>query len=581
MTTAPISARPSPISFDGAVSGLRTKSVVDKLIDVERGPIRGLQSQRERIRRRDQAYQDIGTRTAALQSAAQTLKLASATNSKLATSSNPSVVTATASPDAAIGPIQVSVLRLATSTALSSGGTAAPRAIGQVASTSAPLNSAGFASAVTAGSFTINGKAISIDPNVDSLTNVVSKINSAGAGVTASIVADAYGRTNALQLKSTTAGALIQLGSTADRSNFLGITGLVANGSDTVVSGLLGAFQPDAALSASRPGLVASFAATGSFTINGKSISYTSSDSLSAVLGRINSAGAGVTAAYDARTDRVTLTSTATGTSSIAVRDVTGNFLQAVGMVDASNTAFSQSVGQNAAYQLNGGPTLYSSSNTVTAALPGVNLNLVSAQPAGSPPVTITIGADTASTVKNLQAFATAYNDLAEAIDRATRYDPATRQPSPLTGDASILRLLANARNVITGPASKPVGQYRTLAEVGISTGPIGSKPGAANKLVVDAAKVTAALQANPTAVQAVVTDIATTLDTSLGQALKPTGIFKTQQASAQTQTRDIERRLAGLEDKVGRRQAILEKRFISMEKALARLQATRAYAMI
>jgi flagellar capping protein FliD len=98
---------------------------------------------------------------------------------------------------------------------------------------------------------------------------------------------------------------------------------------------------------------------------------------------------------------------------------------------------------------------------------------------------------------------------------------------------------------------------------------------------VVDAAKVTAALQANPTAVQAVVTDIATTLDTSLGQALKPTGIFKTQQTSAQTQTRDIERRLAGLEDKVGRRQAILEKRFISMEKALARLQATRAYAMI
>jgi flagellar hook-associated protein 2 len=326
---------------------------------------------------------------------------------------------------------------------------------------------------------------------------------------------------------------------------------------------------------------VASFAATGSFTINGKSISYTSSDSLNTVLGRINSAGAGVTAGYHARTDRVTLTSTVTGASSIAVSDVTGNFLQAVGMLDATNTSFSQSVGQNAAYQLNGGPTLYSSSNTVTAAAPGVTLNLLSAQPAGSPPVTITIGADTATAIKNLQAFANAYNDLAEAIDHATRYDAGRRQPSPLTGDATILGLAANARSVITGPASKPVGQYRTLADLGISTGPIGSKPGTANKLVVDTAKLTAALQANPAAVQAVVTDIATTLDMSLGQALRPTGVFKTQQTSAQTQTRDIERRLVGLEDMVARRQAILEKRFASMEKALAGLQAKRAYGMI
>jgi flagellar hook-associated protein 2 len=579
MTIAPLSSSPPPLGFDGVVSGLRTRGMIDKLMQLERAPVRGLQARRDRIQGRDQAYQDIKTRVAALQSAAQTLKLASAVNAKTATSASPNIVTATASPDAVAGTFTVSVSRLATATSLSSGGTTAPRAIGQAASSTATLNTAGLANPVSAGSFTINGRAISVDPAVDSLSSLVSRINSSGAGVTASLVADAYGRSNVLQLKSTTAGAPIQLGSSTDTSNFLAQTGLVSNGTDTVASAPLGAFQPTAALSATRPALVPSFAASGSFTINGKTINYTSADTLNQVMQRINSANAGVTAAYDGRTDRMTLTSQATGSASIALRDVTGNFLQATGLVDATNTSFAQSVGQTAAYQLNGGPTQYSNTNVVTAALPGITLNLLAAQTAGSAPITITVGTDTATVTKNVQAFVTAYNDLADAMERATRYDPTKRQSSPLTGDNGILTMAATTRRLITSPVAGATGQYRALADVGVSTGSVGSKPGTTSRLVLDATKLASALQANPSAVQTVVSGMAASLDTYLGKTLGSTGLFSSKMASTQAATRTIDRTLASLDGKLAMRQLSLEKRFTGMERKLARLQASGAYA--
>jgi flagellar hook-associated protein 2 len=215
----------------------------------------------------------------------------------------------------------------------------------------------------------------------------------------------------------------------------------------------------------------------------------------------------------------------------------------------------------------------------VTGALPGITLNLLAAQPAGSAPVSISVNTDTATATKNVQAFVNAYNDLAEAIDRATRYDPTRRQSSPLTGDNSILALGATTQRLITSPAAGAAGQYRALADVGISTGSVGSKPGTTSRLVVDATRLTGALQANPGAVQAVVSGVAASLDAYLGQTLGSTGLFSGKLASSQAQTRAINRSLTSLEDKLAMRQLELEKRFTAMEKKLAPLQASSAYA--
>jgi flagellar hook-associated protein 2 len=84
-------------------------------------------------------------------------------------------------------------------------------------------NNAGFATAVTAGTFTINGVQFTVDPTKNSLADLITQINSSTAGVTATYNAE----TSSIQLASTTPGPQsILLGATTDTSNFLTATGL-------------------------------------------------------------------------------------------------------------------------------------------------------------------------------------------------------------------------------------------------------------------------------------------------------------------------------------------------------------------
>ena len=84
-----------------------------------------------------------------------------------------------------------------------------------------PLAQGGFTQAVTAGVFTINNTKISIDSGVDSLDEVIEKINRSGAGVIASYdsIADTFTLTQDLSQNPT--ALRISIGDAADTSNFL------------------------------------------------------------------------------------------------------------------------------------------------------------------------------------------------------------------------------------------------------------------------------------------------------------------------------------------------------------------------
>ena len=70
--------------------------------------------------------------------------------------------------------------------------------------------------------------------------------------------------------------------------------------------------------------------ATGTFTINGVSLSYDASvDTIDSIVGKINGSAANVTASYDAVSDQITLTSKQTGAQSISVADDGGGNLMA------------------------------------------------------------------------------------------------------------------------------------------------------------------------------------------------------------------------------------------------------------
>jgi len=88
------------------------------------------------------------------------------------------------------------------------------------------LNTVNFANgAVTAGSFSINGVSITVDPTSDSLQEVIARINESDAQVTASFDS----ATDTIRFTSKTLGSrTINFGGGGDTSNFLAVTNLSA-----------------------------------------------------------------------------------------------------------------------------------------------------------------------------------------------------------------------------------------------------------------------------------------------------------------------------------------------------------------
>lgn len=84
-----------------------------------------------------------------------------------------------------------------------------------------PLAQSGFTQTPTSGVFTINGVRIAIDSGVDTIDDVIAKINNSGADVTASYDAIADRFTLTQNLGDSTTATRIQLGDPADTSNFL------------------------------------------------------------------------------------------------------------------------------------------------------------------------------------------------------------------------------------------------------------------------------------------------------------------------------------------------------------------------
>ena len=211
------------------------------------------------------------------------------------------------------------------------------------------LANAGFANPVTAGTFTVNGKAITISTS-DTLQSVFDQISTAtGGAVTGSYNAS----TDEISLASSSP---IVLGSATDTSNFLQAAELYNNGTGTITStSALGGINLNSTLSSANLATAISDGGSGNgeFLINGVQINYNAStDTINDVLQRINDSSAGVTATYDGVNNSFKLTNKTTGDVGISMQDVTGNFLAATGLSSGTLQR-----GTNLEYSINGGGT--------------------------------------------------------------------------------------------------------------------------------------------------------------------------------------------------------------------------------
>lgn len=173
-----------PIRSGGLASGIDTESLVQKLVSVQSMGLRRLQAQKSRTEAIQSAYTTLNEKLTALKSKVSALNLSSTLDARTVTSSDSTILTATAAAGTSLGSYNVTILQASTATKLNGGTDIASGALNMTAT----LNSSGLRRTVSpsTGNFSINGTAISYDTSVDSVNSIISKINSSAAGVLAS-----------------------------------------------------------------------------------------------------------------------------------------------------------------------------------------------------------------------------------------------------------------------------------------------------------------------------------------------------------------------------------------------------------
>ena len=471
-----------------------------------------------------------------------------------------------ASPEAETGVYQISVSQLATKAQRVGAANA-----GSVLSSSSDVSgltigTLPIGATIKAGDFTVNGQRITVAAT-DSLADVFSQIQTK-TGVTASYDPG----TDKVRLSSPDE---IVLGSANDTSNFLSALKLFNNGTGEVLSPkALGVVSIGAAIAnanLSTPITGVDGTGKGSFSINGVSIDFNvNNDSVQNVLARINASDAGVVASFDRANDRFTLTNKDEGDVGISVSEGAGGLLAALGL----NAGATLARGKNAEFSVNGGETIVSTSNTLDATSHGIaGLSITATSETAE---TVTVGADTTASRKNIEDFITKYNAVQTYIEQQTKTATSSDGKvtrSTLSGNREISDIASGLRSRIFNAVPGLSGAIQRLEGIGIDF-----KSGGAQLEIKDSAKLNTALATKGNAVRALFGStpdgLVARLDSYLEKMTGTTGTLTTQTATLSRQSRGIDEQIATMDRRLAQQRLLLEQSFISMETAQSRIQS-------
>lgn len=587
------------IYISGLASGIDTDSMITKLMELERRPQQLLQQKVSLLTGRQNIYNSLKTKLAALESAAQTLNEAGNAffKQKLATSSDTAVASAAVTgANPAQGSYQLQVTQLASAamisgTALYTGADAEAlpavlasaatiAASGQTIDPAQPLSAQAGFFAVTpdaSGTVEINGQTITWDDSM-SLNDILGRINSSGAGVTAAY--DAVAQTVSISTQETGAEASLTLSQTAGNLwEALQITPGTANGTDAKAPSLT---EPLGAAAANLDTAVTS----GTFTLNGV-VFYVdaATDTLQGIINRINASGAGVNASYDENSGSVSLVQNSTGAANRIVLGASGdssNLLYAL-KLSASNPpvggAGDSYSGQDAQVSVNGGAVQTLGGNTSTNLVPGVKITL-----SGLGSTTVSVAADTEAMVASIKTFVEKYNEVISYIAAKTGEkrieDPSTISEmlqGDFVSDPLFLETKDQLTAIVTSAVSGLPGDMNQLAQLGLTTSSddFGKKP----VLELDEAVLREALTADPDGVAEVFNTAGTGVMSRLSAKLETmtdgvSGSFILENQSLTNQMDELNDQIAVMETRLEKKETSLRNQFSIMETAIAKMNS-------
>jgi flagellar hook-associated protein 2 len=553
--------------ISGLSSGINWNSIISSIVTADSAGMNQVKAQQATVNTQVSALGSLGTDLTTLSASVFALEDPSLYDGAIASSTTSgSTWQMTAQNGTPTGNYTIAVSRLATASQLQgAGGISSPLSASSDVS-GLTLAAIPTAQAITAGTFTVNGKQITVT-TAESLQDVFTAISTATAGA---VTASYDPSSDKVKLVSTSP---IILGAANDTSNFLSALKLF-NGTNTgTISSAtnLGTAQLANHLAAAdlKTALTGQDGSgNGSFSINGTSISYNvNTDSLGTLLARINNSGAGVNASYDANNDRIVLTNSVTGSSGVNVSDNagSGNLMAALGLTTGTLVQ-----GQDAQFSVNGGPTQTSASNTLTPSALGVTGLSVTVDSQDTQ--TVQVAMNTAAISSAIQSFITAFNAFQadDSKDTTVSIANGTISGSVLSSNHDVADWASTLQTKAFSAGSGLTGAIKSLDALGIDFS------GTSGQLAItDQSKLSNALSSNPKAVaaffQTATTGFGSIMSSSINDVISQNS---SSQQSLQSESTDLGNQISTMQTQLDATQAQLETEFQAMETFYAKYQS-------
>lgn len=570
------------ISFSGLGSGLDTSSWIEALVSIRQQSVTSVENKISSLNTTNKNLTNLKSTYSSFLTAIN--KLTDSNNSSVAnvfaqakaTSSNNDILGITTSSGAVQQTLDVVIKQLATNTTA-----VGNNFLGKEISEDTLFSSLASGNAKTGSfSFFVDNQKYSIDiDKEDTLGNIKEKMINAtksDENPDGLLTIDINNGIFSIDAGSKS----LTMGSAQDKSSFLSSLALKKDdasnsytSTDKVIdlnmnAKLLGDDSPISGLTA------------GDFTVGEATFKINENTTLNGLINAINSnSTAGVTASVNSVTGKLEFTSKSTGEFNISFEQGTSNFLEVAGIMNGSKLADgTQTLGKNAILTING-KQYESFSNTVSSETTGLNglvFNLNDVTEDGKS-VKVKVEQDNNTTLDAVKGFIEAFNKTMSETDSLMSSDSSLKYEISLSSMKSNLRTSASYYQGDTGTS------YRTLADIGITTGKVGtSVESNTNQLVLDEKRFLEALEKDPSAVKELlvgnpengtkgaVGNMKTIVENSMHAT---TGYFTTKNESLTKQISNLNTTLTRKQEQLEAYKEMLTKKFNAMDQAISKLQ--------
>tara|TARA_B100000683_G_scaffold276393_1_gene330265 strand:+ start:1810 stop:3162 length:1353 start_codon:yes stop_codon:yes gene_type:complete len=311
------------------------------------------------------------------------------------------------------------------------------------------------------------------------------------------------------------------------------------------------------------------------------SISIAATDNYAAIVNKVNASGAPITASLiqnagaGANENYITLTTADTGYStSGTVSDALSITTDSLGIFNTSARAnYITQEATNAQITVDGNLTFIRSSNTITDALPGLDLNLLSTTSSAE---TLNLTVDTSITQTNVQTMIDFINDTITLLSAETDNTPGTDTQKTFAADSTLRRLQRDLANIVSKQVN-PSASIRGLMDMGISS------DSTTGLITIDSTKFAAALNSNSRELNEVFTtatngiiDHMISFESTMNHSLD--GILTNKKGGLEDKVKKYEDKILDLTDYIENYEARLLRQFTAMEEKVSAQNAMKSY---